>query len=319
MPSNKQNFKVSICLLTYNHDHLIAKVIDSIIKQTFKDYELIISDDCSKDNTWEIITDYAKNGNIKAVRTPENLGMAGNTNYSASFAQGKYLAILHDDDLIAEDLLEKWVNVAERYENIGFVFNDYLDGNSVASHAAEGRDFKEIMEGKRFLHDYLFNSWGCPVRGTTLIKRECFIALNGMDTRFGLLADVDLWMRLSARWDVGYVNESLIKLITDRKGDYPEDYPEDYTNLWKRTTITFNIHANNLIEENFDNKLIYWFNWFRFRIRVSLDVIKLLLYAIVKQEKEIIINSADSVNKYEFCLVKVTRNILLKVYDKRPL
>ena len=164
---------ISICLLSYNHDHLLSKTISSILRQTYQDFELIISDDCSTDNSWNIILDFAALDNkVKPVKPKQNLGMAANANFGFSFARGKYVALLCHDDIVSKNLLMKWLNIIEKDKTIGFVFNNYSTGNNIGIHAQAGMFFQEIMNGKQFLKKYLLKQWGCPVQCKCINKKE---------------------------------------------------------------------------------------------------------------------------------------------------
>ena len=71
------SLKVSICVLSYNHAHMLGRVLESILAQTYREFELIVSDDCSTDGSWDLIQGLAATDpEIRAIRTPENLGMA---------------------------------------------------------------------------------------------------------------------------------------------------------------------------------------------------------------------------------------------------
>jgi len=310
MLNRTYTYKVSVCLLTYNHGHLIGRVIDSILCQTFSDYELIISDDCSDDDSWDIIKSYsARYPKIQAIRTSSNIGMAGNLNYAASFAKGKYLAILHHDDILSDCLIERWVATGEK-TGAGFVFNSYPITN-VRMRNRYTRAFTEKMDGKRFLINHLLKNWGCPVRGTALIRHECFKAVSGADMRFGMLADVDLWMKLAARWDVGYVPMPLIEVFQDR----PKNYPAEYTRFsWTRTVILFNIHANNITRNLFGSTLAFASYWFHFRLRVSFEVVKWLIYAVAKGDRNMIISAQESKTPYELFIVDFFRRLIRFLY-----
>ena len=120
-------------------------------------------------------------------------------------------------------MLAQFVSVIGEFPNVGFVFNEYLIGEQPI-HAMQGMQFERVMLGPLFLRENLLGAWGCPVHGTALIRRSCFEEVGGMDLRFGLLADVDLWMRLSARWDVGYVTKPVLTIHQERPKDYPRDY-----------------------------------------------------------------------------------------------
>jgi len=303
---------ISACLLVYNHAHLISSTIESILNQTYKNFELIISDDNSTDNSFEIIQSYAnKCEQIVPIQTPSNLGMAGNSNFAISKALNEYIALLHHDDLLRNDAFAKWMEIIEKSDNIAFVFNDYSI-KGIGQHFMEKKKFHSIMEGKKFLSRNLLKSWGCPVRGTTLFRKKYFQQVNGMDLNFALLADVDLWMRLSAKWDVGYVNEPLIEVRQER----PENYPKIYTEFsWERKFILFDIHSSNLNKDNYSNFLHHLFKRFVFRNKVSIEIIKWHLYALLRNKNEILVSYPGNYN-YELFYSKYCRYILKKVFMK---
>ena len=130
--------RVSVCLLVFNHAHRLDAVVGSILAQTLADFELVISDDCSTDGSWEAIQSFqARDPRIRAVRTPRNLGMAGNANFACAAARAPYIALLHHDDVVDPRLLERWLDVADRHPHTAFVFNDYYSYSNTASHALE--------------------------------------------------------------------------------------------------------------------------------------------------------------------------------------
>ena len=303
-----KNTTLSVCLLVYNHSHILEEIIESILAQTLKDFEFIISDDYSTDSSWDIIQKYAGNyKNIKAIKTPMNLGMAGNSNYAISCAKGKFIALLHHDDTLDRTLLEKWINVIKKSENIAFVFNDYNLGNNIIYHRKMNYHFDEIMNGKIFLNNYLFKYWGCPVRGTTLIRKKYFDELGGMDEKFGMLADVDLWMRLSAKCDVGYVSEPLIQVRVERPANYPKDYTEF---SWTRLFILFDIHSANINKNNYPHYFQYLFKRFVLRNKISFEIIKWHLYGLLRNKKEILRSYPREGTKLELLYVKFIRSMI---------
>ena len=114
---------VSICLLTYNRAELLPLTIDSILKQSFGDYELIITDDCSADGTEEICRQYASlDPRIKYLRNKINLGMPGNLNKSIQAASGKYVAIIHDGDIYETDCIANWKDSLDNFPSAGLCF-----------------------------------------------------------------------------------------------------------------------------------------------------------------------------------------------------
>ncbi len=305
--------KISVCLLTYNHAHLIESTLASIQQQTLSGYEIIVSDDCSTDDTWSVLQRIAANDQrIRLVRTPRNLGMPGNANFAVSQCNRPYIALLHHDDLYRPDLLEKWLGVMERHLDVGFVFNPY---------GAEGTDFVwrvpmpgEQVEGRWLLETYLFPRWGCAVRGTAMIRRDAWKAVGGMQLQFGLLADIDLWMRLAMRGPVGYVNETVLILRHER----PEDYPEEYKSRrwsWLRQRYLYEIHAVNRLAYYNVRHIMRRFHWWRFRLRLSLETGKWLTYAVIRKKRDIIATSKDSVTPYDLLPLRFYRLLLQRIYN----
>ena len=305
--SEKTSIDLTACLLVYNHAHLLPQVLSSILKQTYKDFSLVISDDCSTDNSYEIAKSFESlEKRVSAVKTTRNLGMAANANYAVSHAKSKYIALLHHDDILSEYAFQEWLQCIESNEKIGFVFNDYSTEKTESSNHYLNNKLKYTNSGNYLLKRILLRQWGSPVRGTALIRRKCFLDAGGLDEKFGMLADVDLWMRLASGYDVGYVNKPLIKVLENR----PDNYPKDYTEFsWKRIFILFDIHANNINRDNFSDFLIYKLKRFIFRNKVSFEIIKWHIYALVKSKKQIIISFPEKC-EHEYFYSKVIRSII---------
>lgn len=308
--------RVSVCLLVYNDVASLADTVHTVLAQTLPDFEFIISDDCSKDGTWEAVLDLAKrHSNIRPIQTPRNMKMCGNANYAVSHASGDYIALLHHGDIYREDLLERWLDVMERYRTVGFVFNESysrrLTGNLILNIKRHGCNFSEWLEGRQFLEKVLLSRWDCFVWGTTMIRRSCWEAVGGLREEFSYLADIDLWMRLAARWDVGYVDAPLITLQSRDKR--PDDYPIEYrpSSFWPRWKLLYSIHAANLAEYYAQAGWRRWWKWLQFRTRVSLETCKWLSYALVRRRPEMILASTEGACAWEFPLVRWYRNCLI--------
>lgn len=301
---------ISVCLLVYNHASLISEVIDSVLNQTISGFEFVISDDCSTDDSWKLVKAFAeRHPEINAIRTPRNLGMCGNANYAVAHSARPYIALLHHDDLYRPDLLERWLDVMKRHRDVAFVFNDYYVGRSkVPGHKTEGRSFSENNSGGAFLEKVLLSGWGCAVRGTGLIRRSCWEAVGGLRDKFGMLADVDLWMRLAALWNVGYVSEPLIRVRNERPDYYPAEYR---TFSWYRIKLLYSIHADNHRSYYHEPGLRNWFRWIHFRSRLSLETAKWLAYAVLRGKRDMITESSAAECPWEFPPVKWARKLLM--------
>ena len=284
----------------------------SILDQTIAGYEVIVSDDCSTDGTWERILQLAgEDARIKPVRTSHNMGMPGNANFAVARSQRPYIALLHHDDLYRKDLLEKWVSVMERFQDITFVFNPYDVPN--AEHHYGKSLSSQWIDGRYFLEKHLFNKWGCPVRGTAMIRRTVWDELRGMREQYSLLADVDMWMRLSRMGAVGYVPEPLIH----PKHNRPDYYPDIYTGKrwhWSRLVFLYEIHASNRLDY-LDLKTISGrLRWWGFRLKLNFETTKWLGYAVVRKKPEMITSSHESVTQYDLWPLRLIRCTLQHIF-----
>jgi GT2 family glycosyltransferase len=217
---------------------------------------------------------------------------------------------LHHDDIYRKDLLEKWAEILERYDDVSFVFNRYMHGT--LGYVWRPWFTEERLDGHWFLENFLFARWGCPVRGTAMIRKSWWDRVGGMRERFSLLADVDLWMRLSSVSHVGYVPEPLIQVRALR----PDNYPDIYTGKrwhWQRLLLGFEIHASNRLNYLAMNTLKGKLQWWGFRLKLSCETAKWLIYAVVKKRYEMIASSGESVTEYDLWPLRAFRRTLLLI------
>jgi glycosyltransferase involved in cell wall biosynthesis len=294
VPTMSASPPISVCLLVYNHAALVQSSVESVLAQDFRDFELILSDDCSTDGSWDVLqTLAAADPRIRLLRTPRNLGMCGNANFAVAAARGRYIALLHHDDLCARELLGAWLAVIEHHPEMGFVSNGYANYASDVLHC---ESFPECSEGVSVLERRLLPRWDSPFRGTALIRRSAWEAVGGMRERFGMLADVDLWMRLCARGSVGYVAKPLITVRQQR----PDNYPREYVAWsWARLRLLYDLHGVNRREHDGRAGVASQLRFLKFRARVSADVTRWLAYAIVKRRWGMLADSGEVENEYE--------------------
>lgn len=238
---------VSVCLVTYNRSALLSKTLDSILAQSFVDFELIISDDFSTDGTEEICREYCrKDSRIIYKRNSQNLGMPGNLNISLHAGKGSYLANLHDGDVYREDLLEKWKEALDNFPQAGFVFNAYQSTDANGNHKEYHHPLPLLIPGK-VLGARLLSRWDSCVFGTVMARRSVYEKIGWFDPKFGNYSDVDMWLRISRDYDVVYLNETLIDLM-------PSDPTRFYSFIhWKVLFWLCGIHVANL--ERFSENL----------------------------------------------------------------
>jgi glycosyltransferase involved in cell wall biosynthesis len=255
---------VSVCMVTYNRARQLPKTIDSLLAQSFADFELVISDDCSTDETEEICREYARcDSRIRYRRNERNVGMPGNLNVSLQAANGDYLANLHDGDVYRSDLVAKWKAALDSLPSAGFVFNTYRVIHDDGRIELYGESYPPLIPGRQLV-ERLLSQWGSCVFGTVMARRSAYEQVGWFDPQFGNFSDVDMWLRIAARYDVAYVNEPLMDLM-------PRDPTRFYGFVhWQVAFWILSIHTLNLqrcseLLPELTNELRRRYRWRRFK------------------------------------------------------
>mgnify|MGYP003975234945 FL=1 len=157
---------VSIITPSYNSSKFIMDCIDSVISQTFQNWEMIIVDDCSNDNSRNIISNFSeKDERIKSIFLEENIGAAASRNVAIRQAKGKYIAFLDSDDIWKKNKLEKQISFMNE-KDIAFSFTSYQ------TISEDGKTKHSVITApkKMCYHSYLKNTIiGCL---TVIINKE---------------------------------------------------------------------------------------------------------------------------------------------------
>ena len=198
-----KNPMVSVLMTVYNREKYIAEAIESVIASTYQNWELIIVDDQSKDNSVAIAKSYkVKDDRIKVYVNKKNLGDYPNRNKAASYAQGKYIKYLDSDDLIYPHGLEVMVNAME-------TFPEAILGISWSKNELT-KPYPIIVHPKMVYKQQFFGT-GFFASGPTgtIINREKFMSLKGLsNSRY--IGDYDSWLKFSQKYSVVIFQPGLI-------------------------------------------------------------------------------------------------------------
>jgi glycosyltransferase involved in cell wall biosynthesis len=212
--------------------------LDSILGQSFSDFELIISDDASRDNTEEVCRDYAKRDfRIRYYRNSRNLGMPGNLNAAISQARGTYIANLHDGDIFRSDLIEKWKNALDETPDAEFVFNAYQTVSADGSRRIWHEPFCRPRMAGDLIAEHFFRTFTSCVWGTVMARASAYARFGLFNPEFGFIADIDMWLRMACGSTVAYIPEPLITLMT-KEADHPWTY-----DVWRQLFWLFQMYA----------------------------------------------------------------------------
>jgi glycosyltransferase involved in cell wall biosynthesis len=180
---------VSVLMTAYNREMYIAQAIESVLTSQFTDFELIIVDDGSKDNTLEIARGYEKaDERVRVYLNEKNIGDYPNRNMAASYATGKYLKYVDADDMLYDYCLGVMVRFTERFPEAGFGLSCYADDDRPFPYLLSPREIYLESFGKTNHFD--------RAPGSALIKREVFNAVGGFSGK-RMVGDYEFWLKIS--------------------------------------------------------------------------------------------------------------------------
>ena len=204
---------VSICLLTYNRCGILPRTLDSLLGQSHANFELIINDDNSRDQTESICREYERRDQrVRYFKNQENIGYANNQNAAVQRSNSDFIAIVHDGDIYRKDLIEKWTRALVSYPSAAFVFNalEVLDRAGRVVHVYM-HSYPSLVEGRSLALEMMHNP-DSPIFGIVMVRKSCVETVGQFDIRLPTLADVDMWLRLLIRYDAAYINEPLLQV-----------------------------------------------------------------------------------------------------------
>ncbi len=215
--------KVSVIIPNYNHARFLPMRIDSVLNQTFTDFELILLDDCSTDNSREILADYAKkDSRIKLAFNEVNSGSTfAQWNKGVALAKGEYIWLAESDDYCELNLLETLVPLLDNNKNVGIAFaqSTIVDENNKTINSYN-ENYKYIYKSDRWEHDfinsghdecanYLIYSNTIPNASGALMRKSTFLACGGAETGWRLNGDWFFYVKMLLRSDLAYVAKHL--------------------------------------------------------------------------------------------------------------
>lgn len=236
MTTSSTRPRVSVVMPTFRRTHIIWESINSLVAQTCKDFELIITDDDAAGGTRDIVEQF-QDPRIKYFGNEGRLGMPNNLNGGVLKAQGEFILVCHDHDLYDRTFIERMVHLLERHPTAAFAHAGivFIDENGKPTGREYVMDYASLTPGKQWLA-FMLSRFDCPVCANAMVRRRAYEQYGLYDTDYGFIADVEMWMRLSLHGDVGYISEPLIQ-IRGRESDH------EYSGInWDLTETILCIH-----------------------------------------------------------------------------
>ncbi len=187
--------KPALTVLTtvYNGRSYLTECIDSVLNQTYKDFEFLIIDDASTDDSLDIIRSY-KDPRIKIIENEENIGQVPSLNKGLKIAEGKYIARLDQDDVSLPKRLEEQTDYLERHSDISILCSWEI---TIDSNGKKVRQWKsEIKDYGVFLATVMLGL--CPVwHPSVMFRKDDIMKLGGFDSSYAPAEDYQLWSRMA--------------------------------------------------------------------------------------------------------------------------
>jgi glycosyltransferase involved in cell wall biosynthesis len=210
--SDKTAPQVSVVIPTFNSARLVREAIDSVLGQTYRDFEIIVVDDGSDDDTSSVVAQFGSNVNY-FKQTNQGAGAARNQGIAMS--RGKHIAFLDADDLWAPEKLAEQIPVIEQDSSVGLVYSDWaITSPGGGTKASQLKDLKP-QSGNVF--DGLVQC-GFILTSGAVVRRTCLDDVGDFDNTLSIAQDYDLWLRISYRWKIELVNKVLVTK-KDRDGN----------------------------------------------------------------------------------------------------
>ncbi len=238
---------VTVVMPCYNHAAYVGRAIESVLKQTYTNFEFIIGDDASTDQSVEIIKQYT-DPRIQLITFEENIGF-GACEYIYTLAKGKYIASICSDDMWVESLLEKYIAFMEAHEEYGSVFciPDIIDENdTIVPQAQILFQSENTTQAEWFKRLYLTGN--CICGSTMCLRRSMYDQLGGFRFQYRQLQDYEYWLRLLQIKNIYIYPESLAMYRLHYNNENPNismATPEvQLRDMMERKYIMFDIMEN---------------------------------------------------------------------------
>jgi glycosyltransferase involved in cell wall biosynthesis len=216
---------VSICLPTFNGAKWIQESVNSALRQTYENIELIVVDDGSTDDTVEQIRSI-DDPRIAVHTNGRNVGLIRNWNKCLELARGEFIKFLFQDDILYPDCVERMMSLFIKYDGIGLVFcarDILIDRDLDESAAKRWLEYCEVLHshfdslgefnsGRGLFMQHMRNSFlgnWIAEPSSVMVKKECFFRLGQFNTRLYQVGDLEMWLRILYFYNVGFIEDKL--------------------------------------------------------------------------------------------------------------
>ncbi|MEI8345912.1 MAG: glycosyltransferase [Pseudomonadota bacterium] len=228
--------KIAVIIPTYNRFRVLGHAIESVLAQDYQDFELWIVDDASTDETANLVKKYLS-ARVHYVRVDCNYGVSFARNLGVAMSQSDWVAFLDSDDQWLPQKLSKQMEFASHHFDIQLIHGEEI----------------WIRHGKRVNQKKIHQKFGgwifqkclplCLISPSAVImKRELYQQMGGFDESFPVCEDYDLWLKITCRYEVGFISEPIIKKFGGHEDQLSQKYKAmDYWRIKAMSRLGKNI------------------------------------------------------------------------------
>ncbi|WP_051205225.1 glycosyltransferase family 2 protein [Salinimicrobium xinjiangense] len=247
---------ISVVVPVYNRESSIYNAVQSVMSQTFTSFELLLIDDCSTDNSWDVIQNF-NDPRIKCFKLSKNSGPAVARNYGIKKSEGEYISLLDSDDFYEPEFLENSYNLLRNSsKEVGFMWTGvrYIDENS-------NKEFSWVPQRLETPYLTFLNSLHIGTNSGISFKREVFDTCGYFNEKLPAAEDTEFFLRTVQEFDYTYSKEILInirKAGSDRLSKNYKKIGEAYNIFLKQH---FSVIDNNMqLKQRYYYKMM-WLNY----------------------------------------------------------
>jgi glycosyltransferase involved in cell wall biosynthesis len=204
---------VSFVVPCYNLGHLLPECVASILAQTYNDFEVLIMDDCSPDNTNDVARSFG-DPRVRHIRNDNNIGHLRNYNKGIELSRGKYIWLISADDRLRRSYaLERYVQLMEAHPQVGYVFcpgvglQDGAETGILTDYYYGSSD--RVFEGREFISTVLRKGGGL-LSPSVMVRRDCYQHISMFPLDMPHQGDMYLWFVWALDYDVAYLSEPMV-------------------------------------------------------------------------------------------------------------
>lgn len=257
---------VSIIVITYNSELYVKETLESILKQTYQNLEIILSDDCSTDSTPDILKEFARRyskrfaGGVKYTQTLTNSGIVGNYNHALKFAKGEWIKYIAGDDRLKPNCIDRFVNNVNPIKDTFLICYIESFHNRSLSKEIVNYDLLDAPTAEEQLINVITLSPTAFICGCTFfIHKETLIKLGNFDTNYPMIEDYPIGLKyLSNGYKIKLIKEPLIeyRVYPQSVSNSSSAFIESLTNSIKKELLPIYI------------KKRMYFHWYHHRINL---------------------------------------------------